>query len=203
VIWRLVRSALALIGALVLTVTFTPAVKWITQPLLCPWTSAASGTLIVLTGPSNSFEGNPPTVVIGDSTYWRAMDAAYVWRHAQFRVLLLSGDSAEQTVKPLLTANGIPESSIVVENRANTTAENVQLSKPLLAGLPQPYVLITSDYHMYRASRCFARAGVQVQPLPAPDVLKRANSPLLRWNAFWTVAEEYAKVAYYRLRGWI
>ncbi len=202
-IWRLLRGALALIGALVLVITLTPAVKWMMRPLESPWTNATSGTLILLSGPSNTLDGNPPTLVIGNSTYWRAFDAIYIWRHAQFRTLLVSGDGTEQTVKPLLVANGIPESSIVVENHATSTEENVQLAKPLLAALPQPYVLMTSDYHIYRASRCFAKAGVPVQTLPAPDVLKRANSPLLRWDAFWTVAVEYGKIGYYRFRGWI
>lgn len=198
-----IRAALALTGAFLLLVTFTPAVAWMTRPLLCPWTSADSGTLILLSGSSNSFVGNPPTFVIGDNTYWRAMDAVYVWRRCHFRALVLSGMGTEQTVKPLLVANGIPAEAIRVENSAVSTHENVLFTKPLLAGLPQPYVLITSDYHMYRASRCFLRAGVKVETLPAPDVLKRSNAPLLRWECFWTVAGEFGSIGYYKARGWI
>lgn len=202
-LFSVIRAVLALAGAFVLAVTFTPTVKWLTQPLLCPWTNARTGTLILLTGPTIAFDGNPPSLAIGDSTYWRAMDAIYVWRRAQFQWLLLSGANAAETVKPLLIANGVPESAIVVENRAESTHDNAAFVSPLLRTLPQPYVLMTSDYHVYRASRCFARAGVKVETLPAPDALKRANSPLQRWETFWTVAQEYEKLAYYRLRGWI
>ena len=201
-LFSVLRGALAFIGAFVLLVTLTPAVKWMTRPLLCPWTSAVTGTLILITGPTTTLEDNPPSFVIGDSTYWRAVQAIYAWRHARFAWLVLSGENAEQSVKPLLVANGIPETAIVVENHARGTRDNALLTAPLLRSLPGPYVLMTSDYHMDRASRSFRAAGVNVETLPAPDVLKRANSPLLRWETFWLVAQEYVKIGYYRLRGW-
>ena len=199
----MVRGAFALLGVLVVLVTFTPMVRWMARPLAQSWTSVNTGTLILLSGPSNEFAGVPPTVVIGDSTYWRAMDAAYIWRYGRFQAIVVSGEQTEQTVKPLLIANGIPAGAIVVENAAKSTHENALLSQALLANRPQPYVLITSDYHMYRASRCFAKTGVKVETLPAPDIFKRTNSPRQRWECFWTVADEYAKIGYYRLRGWI
>lgn len=202
-VYSVFRAAFAILGVLLLVITFTPAVQWMTRPLTCPWTSATTGTLILLSGPSNTFDGNPPRLVIGDSTYWRAMDAVYIWRYGRFQSIVLSGDGTERTVKPLLIANGIPASAIVVENAATSTHDNVLFAKPLLAALPRPYVLITSDYHMYRASRCFEHAGVKVETLPAPDVLKRTNSALLRWDCFWTVAQEYVKIGWYRAHGWI
>ena len=64
-------------------------------------------------------------------------------------------------------------------------------------------VLLTSDYHMYRAHRVFAKQGIQVEPRPIPDVLKRGAGWRGRWPAFLDLLTESAKILYYRARGWI
>jgi hypothetical protein len=56
---------------------------------------------------------------------------------------------------------------------------------------------------MYRAQRAFKKAGLDVLPRPFPDVRKRAQAPLGRWEAFLDLTKETAKIAYYYLRGWI
>ena len=75
--------------------------------------------------------------------------------------------------------------------------------KPILAGLSGPFVLLTSDYHTWRASRCFVKEGIPVETLPAPDLLKRSGSLVPRWQAFWDLVVEVGKIGYYRFKGWI
>jgi uncharacterized SAM-binding protein YcdF (DUF218 family) len=197
------RAAAMAAGALILLVTFTPLVPWTGRLLSATWTDTDRGVLIVLAADAITFSGPEPNLAIGQGSYWRAIDAIYVWRHGHFRTILLSGLHSAETVKPLLVASGVPESAIVVENRASSTRENALFVKPVLAGLPGPFVLLTSDYHMYRASHCFAREGIAVETLPAPDLLKRSNTLVLRWQAFWDLATEFVKIAYYRVKGWI
>ena len=71
------------------------------------------------------------------------------------------------------------------ENCSRTTAENAVNSAAILhdSGV-ESVVLVTHWWHMPRAARVFARAGLQVQPLPVGSVdelLPRAQSGLLRW----------------------
>jgi uncharacterized SAM-binding protein YcdF (DUF218 family) len=199
----LLRMGLMCAGALVLLITFTPIVPWTVRLLTCRWTDADRDVLIVLSGPVASYPGTPPSLVAGESTYWRAVDAIYVWRHAHFRTMVLSGAGSAETIEPLLVANGVPQSAILVEDRATSTRENVLFTKRILAGLSGRFVLLTSDYHMFRASRCFSHERIPVETLPAPDLLKRCHTRVARWQAFWMVAEELVKIGYYRVRGWI
>ncbi len=198
-----VRLTLMASGALLLLVTFTPIVPWTALRLSSRWTDSDGDVLIVLGESTITYEGFPSGKIIGEGTYWRALSAVYAWRKGHFRNLLLCGADTGQTVKPLLIAYGIPEQAIVVENRSTSTHENALFAKPILAGRPGRFVLLTSDYHMFRAARCFAHEGIPVLTRPFPDVIKRSNSLAFRWEGFWIASVEIGKIAYYRVRGWI
>jgi uncharacterized SAM-binding protein YcdF (DUF218 family) len=200
---RILRAIVLSAGALLLVVTFTPLVPWAARPLAHHWTDVDHGVLIVLSGSTIAYSGSPPQPLIGVDTYWRTIHAIHVWRSGHFQTILLSGADMAETVKPLLILNGIPESAILVENRAMSTHENALFSKPVLASLPGPYVLLTSDYHMFRAARCFAHEGIRVETLPAPDLFKRAGDRIERWPLFFELLREYVSIAYYRFHGWI
>lgn len=71
------------------------------------------------------------------------------------------------------------------ENCSRTTAENAVNSAAMLhdSGV-ESIVLVTHWWHMPRAARVFARAGLQVQPLAvgsADELLPRAQGGLLGW----------------------
>jgi uncharacterized SAM-binding protein YcdF (DUF218 family) len=197
------RRALMLAGTLLLAITFTPMVQWTASRLGAAWGDPEGDVLVVLGAETVQYPGFPSGMIIGESTYWRVLHAIYVWRQGHFRTMLVCGRGSAATVKPILIAYGVPEAAILVEDRSTHTRENALYAKPILAGLPGRVVLITSDYHMYRARRCFAREGIAVIPQPSPDVLKRCRSWTSRWPAFWMVAGELAKIAWYRARGWI
>jgi|SRR5271157_2700537 len=202
-LWLLLRAVLMAAGAFTLLVTFTPLVRWAAGQLSATWTDTDRGVLVVLGGGTVTYAGPAPNQAISESGYWRAIHAIYVWRRGHFSTVLVCGRHSGETMKPLLVAGGIPASAILVEDGSDSTRENAQLAKPILAGLPGPFVLLTSDFHTWRARRCFAKEGIRVEALPAPDILKRSNAPVLRWQAFWEVAAEYARIGYYRFRGWI
>ena len=69
-----------------------------------------------------------------------------------------------------LMAHGVAAPRIWQENRSHDTRENLQFSRQILqAQFPgQPVVLITSNFHLYRAQREAQRVGLQVAGLPAP-----------------------------------
>ncbi|PTX60263.1 uncharacterized SAM-binding protein YcdF (DUF218 family) [Melghirimyces profundicolus] len=87
--------------------------------------------------------------------------------------LILSGGAPgkkaveAQVMKDWLTAQGVPEKALLLEDRSTDTSENLSNTREILRrhGIRDVY-LITHDFHMYRAARYAKRAGVPVTPAP-------------------------------------
>ncbi len=80
-------------------------------------------------------------------------------------VLILTGGNPDQSgrteaswMRDLLIADGVPESRICLEDRAQTTWENFSHTARMV-DLDSPVVLITSGYHMDRSVRAARKAG--------------------------------------------
>ena len=152
-----------------------------------PWYGAKGDTLIVLGGSvlDNGFAGQ--------SSYWRSMYAVLAYHSGGFRSIVISGGALDNPVsvamEHLLVCSGVPADIIRTERESRSTRENARYTARLLAGDGSRKVLLTSDYHMYRASRAFAKAGLRVMPSPFPDALKSGQSRLGRWPVFLTCAK--------------
>ena len=166
----------------------------------------AGDVLIILGG--SLLEGD----LIGINSYWRAIYGTRAWREGSFRQVIVAGggpekDTIAEPMKRFLTCYGVPPEIIVLETKSNSTWENALRTRELLAqmpsgaGKPLRLVLLTSDYHMYRASHVFRRVGLEIQPRPFPDVIKRSFCISCRWDAFQDVVLEIAKIGYYAARG--
>jgi uncharacterized SAM-binding protein YcdF (DUF218 family) len=194
--------ALALLGLLFVLVTVTPVTHWWATLLAGRW-QAASGDVLIVLGGSVLEDGT-----IGGSSYWRGVYAARAWQAGHFSMVVVAGGGGErrpvaEAMREFLEYQGVPADAILVELRSTTTRENAIYTKELLAGVPGRKVLVTSDYHMFRARRAFEKAGLEVTPMPYPDVRKRVTRWRGRWPAFLDLLVETAKVAYYYARGWI
>ena len=106
-------------------------------------------------------------------------------------------------MQKLIVFLGVPAEAVTVETLSTSTHENALLSIPILNRLPGKKVLLTSDYHMFRALRVFHKAGLDLQGWPYPDTGKMAASWSGRWPAFLEVLDELVKIAYYKAQGWI
>jgi uncharacterized SAM-binding protein YcdF (DUF218 family) len=106
-------------------------------------------------------------------------------------------------MRDFVAAYGIPRQSILTEGRSSDTHQNALFTAELLRNHPGKKVLLSSDYHMFRALHTFRKAGLDVSPLPFPDAQKRFNNPVERWSVFCLLATETAKIGYYYIRGWI
>jgi uncharacterized SAM-binding protein YcdF (DUF218 family) len=198
---RAVAAALAALGFLVVFVTVTPLVNWWAEKLSGPWYDAKGDTLIVLGG-SMLDHG-----VIGLSSYWRSVYAMRAYESGGFRRIVVSGGGVDNPVSVamghFLVCSGVPADLIRTERESTSTRENALYVARLLAGDGSRKVLLTSDFHMYRASRAFAKAGLRVIPSPFPDVIKAGQRWTGRWPAFLELCTETMKIAYYYARGWI
>ena len=195
----LVRG-LALAGLLFLTISFTPLTRWWAQSLARPWGSPRGDVLIVL-------GGDLVDDMVGYSTYWRSVYAVWAYREGGFRRVVVSGGprgaAVATAVRGFLVASGVPAKAIQLETQSTSTRENALRAVEILRGEPGTKVLLTSDFHVYRAYRCFVNAGLEVTAVPVPDALKRSTEWHLRWTAFVDLSGETVKVGYYWWRGWI
>lgn len=196
-----VRGATA-IGFLWLIVAFTPLVHWWATMLAGRWEEPTGEALVVLSG--SEMEGD----ILGESTYWRCVYALMAFRQGWVRRIYVSGGSgSERPVAELmrlfLVGQGVPSHAVLVEAASQDTRESALNLAPALRREPAPPLLLTSDFHMYRAWRAFRKAGVTLRPAPIPDARKRAVRWQRRWDAFLDLATETVKILYYRARGWI
>jgi uncharacterized SAM-binding protein YcdF (DUF218 family) len=148
----------------------------------------------------------------------RVVEAARIYRLVQPKWVISSGgrvyddDPSSASAVPardLLIQLGVPETSILIDNRArNTHEESVNVGQTLKALGPDHVVIVTSDIHMRRAQGAFRAQGIETVPaiarrphdrnpwgldfLPSDSGLEEASS----------LAREILGITYYSLRGW-
>jgi uncharacterized SAM-binding protein YcdF (DUF218 family) len=192
----------AVLGALVLVVTFTPVDYWWATALAGRWENTP-GDILVVPGGSVLDYGT-----IGGSSYWRGVYALQAWKQGNFRLVVVTGggapgESVAKAVGDFLVSQGVPREAVRLETQSSSTRENALFTRELLVYESGRKVLLTSDYHMFRARRAFEKAGIVVVPRPYPDVRKRITQLKGRWPAFLDLVVETAKIGYYYARGWI
>ncbi|HMG81696.1 MAG TPA: YdcF family protein [Ferruginibacter sp.] len=108
----------------------------------------------------------------------RFIQAVKLYKEGKIEHVLVTGGNGNLTggkfregvwVKGQLLAVGIPDNAILIENNSRNTLENAEFSKKLLdsANLQPPYVLVTSAFHMRRASWIFKKEGMDIVPFSA------------------------------------
>ncbi|MGQ2908495.1 MAG: YdcF family protein [Aliihoeflea sp.] len=82
--------------------------------------------------------------------------------------MVLEGEGDADTAPRLLTALGVDESRLVLENRSRNTDENARFTRDMVNPQPsQTWLLVTSAFHMPRSVLLFEKAGFDVVPWPA------------------------------------
>jgi uncharacterized SAM-binding protein YcdF (DUF218 family) len=186
-------AALGLLAVLVIT---TPLVEW--------WAHAYAGSIdqprgdiLILLSAAGDDQGT-----ISYSSYWRARMALIAWQTGSYRKIVISGGGGPGILN-FLAASGIPPQAMVAEWESRSTRENGINTARLIRDMPGTKVLLTSDFHMYRAQRVFRKLGVEVIPYAAPDALHQTQVWYGRIPAFQNLLLETVKIVDYRLRGWI
>ncbi|KAA9345910.1 YdcF family protein [Adhaeribacter soli] len=108
----------------------------------------------------------------------RILHALMLYRKGRFGKIIISGGSGSirqqqaseaDELRNVLLQAGVPDSSIIVENKSRNTRENALFTAEILKTKPelQKLLLITSAFHMRRAAGCFEKAGLQPDLFPA------------------------------------
>jgi uncharacterized SAM-binding protein YcdF (DUF218 family) len=90
--------------------------------------------------------------------------------------------SEAQAMKDYLLQNGIPEESIIMEDRSATTRENLRYSKAIIDGREgrKKTALVSSNYHVYRCLRYAREEGLKCTGIGADVALYYWPSALIR-----------------------
>jgi uncharacterized SAM-binding protein YcdF (DUF218 family) len=196
-LWRATVRFLAALGLIFLLVVFTPFVSWYATKLARPWSSYRGDILVVLSA------SEPNIGMMDASTYWRCFMAVLYYREHPYERIIVSGRDSAPGMRDFFVFNGIPADRIGVEDKSANTHENAVFTARMLAGATGHIVLLTSDSHMFRARRCFAKEGVAIAASSVPDVVKRAGDYSARPQLLIGEVRETASIVYYWYRGWI
>lgn len=150
-------------------------------------------------------------VMAGDPDYERTTAAASLMRADEVATLVLTGgepgpgDSAE-SLRDKALALGVPPARIRVETVSHNTREAVLAVAPILEAMgARTVTVVTSPYHQRRATAAARRAwpGVVVRAFPATPSAWRPERWWASSSSRRVVVTEYAKLLYYRVRGWL
>ena len=118
--------------------------------------------------------------------------------------------SEAESAATLLQEWAVPGQAILLENKSRNTRENALFSRQILQSRGASRILlVTSAFHMPRASAVFRKLGFQVIPAPANFQTAEDQGLLLRilpsaesLAGSELALKEWLGLLVYRLRGW-
>jgi uncharacterized SAM-binding protein YcdF (DUF218 family) len=182
---------------------------------------ADADVIVVLSGYYYAVDAEGERFELGTDTLQRCLKAAELYRQSESpcRILVSGGvfsgeenaPSCARVMKDWLMKMGVKESDILVEDQSRSTHENaVESSKILHREKIEKMVLVTDAVHLWRATGCFHKEGVEVVPCGCGY---QSNS--LDWSpamflpnvhsarSFQEAYHEWLGLVWYRSRGWI
>ena len=151
----------------------------------------------------------------------RLLFAARLFRAGKAPLIVFSGGtipflgsrpkgSEAESAAQLLKEWAVPNQAILLETRSRNTRENALFSRQILQGRGASHILlVTSAFHMPRASAAFRKLGFQVTPAPADFQTRDDEGPLLLFLPdaqsladSERALKEWLGMLVYRLRGW-
>ena len=204
------------IAALLLAHRFLPAVLWrIVVLLTCLGLAYFCFVeyFIIKNARTDADAGRDYLIVLGAAVHgekvtWvlsNRLDAAYDYavEHPD-TVLVVSGGQGDgesvteaSAMAKYLIARGVDPARVLLEERAESTAENFAFSKAVIdrqLGPDASIGFVTTRFHVYRAARVAQKGGIDARGLGAPDVWYIALNNFLR---------ECVGICWYTVKGWI
>jgi uncharacterized SAM-binding protein YcdF (DUF218 family) len=170
--------------------------------------------VVVLTGGGYPIQGEMLSIGFPHASMYRFLGGLELCsRLGEDCLIIFSGSAGRQRgdLTVALTMQDLsrliaPGRQVLAEARSESTAEHPANVKPLLRR--EPFVLVTSAYHMPRSMRSFKRAGLNPIPYPV-DFLSSGGyrwvDVLPSFEDFWKMnvaLREYQALVLYTLKGW-
>jgi len=98
----------------------------------------------------------------------RLDQALYFWRENPNATIVVTGGLGSRAIITeaeamflYLAARGVPSANILLEDQSTSTYENLKFANELFALLDRPTVIITNDFHLFRAVQTARRVGFE------------------------------------------
>lgn len=111
-----------------------------------------------------------------------------------------------QVMRGIAVELGVPEEAVLLESHAANTVDNVQRVAAMLEQRGwRRLLLVSSPYHMRRATLVFRKLAPQiaVTPTPVPESRFYAHGQGASPRQIRAILHEYAAIAYYWWKGWM
>lgn len=216
------RAWVVLLAALIWLLSSRPVVEWLARPLEGAYPPPSMEVLerqgvrqvVVLTGGGYSVDGEPWAAALPDASSHRFLGGIEACRMLAADGRLIFSGSAGRGRREVATADAMaslarrlsPELTVLSESRSGSTAEHPQNVAPLLE--PEPFLLVTSAYHLRRAMDSFRRAGYDPIAFPVDPLIHGGYNWTSWLPSFDNLAvlqllwREYLALVLYRVRGW-
>ncbi|CAG9611869.1 hypothetical protein BACCIP111899_01041 [Bacillus rhizoplanae] len=121
--------------------------------------------------------------------------AEYLKTHQQTIVIVSGGKGKGEDISEALAMKrglikqGIQEERIIMEDRSTNTDENIKFSKSLIPANKKKGIIVTNDFHMYRAKKIAEKQGLQLEGLsartPKPIIIQSNVREYLAITKYW------------------
>jgi uncharacterized SAM-binding protein YcdF (DUF218 family)/glycosyltransferase involved in cell wall biosynthesis len=182
-----------------LVVFQTNAVWWLAEPLKISAPASAADAIVVFAG------GVGESGRAGVGVEERVSKAVSLFRDGVApRVIISSGFvftlREAETMKTIAVANGVPADAIILEEHAANTFENVEFTSRILRKMGwRRIALVSSPYHMRRATLTWSAVAPDIEVIPTPpeNSLFYAHGRGASLEQIQGLAQEYAGIVYY------
>ena len=112
----------------------------------------------------------------------RVWHAARLYKAGKAPIVIPTGCGERESTLPLLLDFGVPESAVVIEDKARNTEENAKFVEKILAkkDTKAKVLLVTSAWHMRRSVLMYKKYAPNLEIIPAAtdyEVLVRVGHP--------------------------
>jgi uncharacterized SAM-binding protein YcdF (DUF218 family)/glycosyltransferase involved in cell wall biosynthesis len=192
------------VAVAVVLIFYTPLVWWLAEPLRFSSPPQAADAIVVFAG------GVGESGKAGVGVAERVGKAVELYRAGYAPSVVFSSGYVftlreAESMKAIAVANGVPAEAIVLEQTAANTYENVRNTNEIARARGWSRVLlVSSPYHMLRATRTWRKVAPDIAVIPAPPqqsefYLHERGASLDQIRG---IAHEYAAIIVYWFRGW-
>jgi len=216
-LYRISRNKIFTFAGVVLIgffmIFYTNLVWWIAEPLKISQEPSKADCIVVFAGGVGE-SGKP-----GQGYEERVQKAVELYREGYADKIIFSSGytyffKEPQVMKALAVSLGIPENSIILEDRAGDTFQNIKFTKDILDRKKwKSVLLVSSPYHMKRAFLTFRKAAADIKVTYVPItnghfyMHKFANPTIfqsrINIEQIRGILHEYLGIVYYWFKGYI
>ena len=198
------QGVLALVLAYVLLFQ-TPLLWWVASPLQVAAPPQSADAIVVFAG------GVGESGKAGGGFTERVMQAVALYHgglatHLVFSSGYVFTSREAELMRAVAVDNGVPAGAIVLEESARNTYENVELTNRILKDHGwRRILLVSSPYHMRRATLTWRKVApeIEVVPAPVPESQFYAHTRGASLEQIRGIMHEYAALASYWWKEWI